>query len=167
VVFVVGMEGVSDTLDTTGAELPIVTLAVSVAVDPRPSAAVARHATTSPASNPPVSVLDVAPPVEALTALPLIVHANVVVGASASGSEAVAVHVSVEARVGEAGVSAVVTVGARFESTTVAKPLAVPPSTSEAVTEHTSESPGFAAALLSVSVALVASVVAVRALVQT
>ena len=160
------MLGESVTLVTLGALFPMVTLALSVSEPVLPSLAVTVQATTWEAENDPASVL-VSEAVEvAETEDPPTVQANVSEVESASASVAEPVQVSVEVRVGLAGVSEAVVTGARLPSVRLALPLAVPLSASVAVTVQAIVCLEAASELLNESVAPEPIEVAVEVLVH-
>jgi len=131
---------------TVGAVLPMVTLALAVAVPARPSLAVAVQPTVCPAENAPARLDVVAVPLLAATALLATDQAKPRVGVSPSGSVALPVQTSVLARVGLAGERVAVTEGARLARTAVLDAVALPASASVAVAVQAMASPGAAAA---------------------
>ena len=158
--------GESVTLLTTGAVLPMVTLAVSVSVPDLPSDAVTVHATSWPAENAPLSVLKVDELLVALTALPPTVQPKLSEALSASASVADPAQVSVDVRVGLDGVRDTVATGERFPRVRLALPVAVPPLASVAVTAQATLAREAAVALLNDNVAPEPSAVAVEVLVH-
>ena len=112
--FVYTVLGESVTLLTTGAVFPMVTLALSVSVPDLPSDAVRVHATSWPAENAPLSVLEVEELLVALTAPPPTVQPKLSEALSASASVADPAQVSVDVRVGLPGVRDTVATGARL-----------------------------------------------------